>query len=121
MAMGNNQVLSEQSPAKADLNKRLEEIGWGLFLLMIGGLILVPDEQLPHGVWLVGVGVIMLGLNVIRYFNNIKVSGFTITVGILALVVGLAGFYGIKLPLFAIFLLVIGAGLIFRALIGPKS
>ena len=55
--------MTEQDPQKMHLNKRLEAIAWGLFLIMIGALWLLPDETVPEGTWLLGVGVILLGLN----------------------------------------------------------
>ena len=49
-----------QDPEKAALNKRLESIAWGCFLIMLGGFALVRKETIPSGVWSIGVGVIML-------------------------------------------------------------
>lgn len=74
-------VIDEE---KAALNKRLEAIGWGLFLVMVGGFIIVPHDVVSEGLWSIGVGVIMLGLNVTRYFYGIKMSGFTTLLGIIA-------------------------------------
>ena len=62
------QPQAVQDPEKAALNKRLETAAWGLFLIMLGGFALVPDETIPKGVWAIGVGLIMLGLNAARYF-----------------------------------------------------
>ena len=59
---------------KAALNKRLETMGWGCFLIMLGGFMFVPHTVVAKGVWSIGVGVIMLGLNVARYFYKIKMS-----------------------------------------------
>jgi hypothetical protein len=53
-----------QPAGRPALDRRLEGIGWALFLIMIGGLGLVPS--VPQGTWLVGTGLIMLGLNVAR-------------------------------------------------------
>lgn len=78
-------VLDE---SKAALNKRLETIGWGFFLIMLGGFAFVPYDVIPKGLWSIGVGVIMLGLNAERYFNGIKMSGFTTALGIISLVSG---------------------------------
>jgi hypothetical protein len=36
---------SEQDSRTSALNKRLERTGWGLFLIMLGGLWLVPQES----------------------------------------------------------------------------
>jgi len=121
MTRQDNQVPSNQDAQKNALNKRLEAIGWALFLIMIGGIWLVPDEQIPQGVWLIGAGLIMLGLNGFRYLNGIKMSGFTIVLGVLALAAGLGGVFGVKLPLFAILLILIGASIILKPLIEKKQ
>lgn len=94
------------------LNKRLEALGWGLFFVMIGGLWLVPGELVREGTWLIGVGVIMLGLNAARYLNKIKMSWFTIALGVLALAAGLGDYVGVELPLFPILLVLVGASII---------
>jgi hypothetical protein len=77
-------------PEKAALNKRLETAFWGLFLIMLGGQFLLKNLNLPEGIWDVGIGLIFLGLNAARYFNGLRMSGFTTFLGILALVGGLA-------------------------------
>jgi len=77
-------------PDKAALNKRLETAFWGLFLIMVGGQWLLHDADLPRGIWDVGVGLILLGLNAARYFNGLRMSGFTTFLGVLALVGGLS-------------------------------
>jgi hypothetical protein len=63
------------NPEKAALNKNLERMAWGLFLVMLGGFMFI--RQVPDGLWSIGVGLIMLGLNAARYLNGIKMSGFT--------------------------------------------
>jgi hypothetical protein len=114
MTAQNDQSSSIQDTQKTALNKRLESIGWGLFLIMIGGILLVPNEQIPEGAWLIGAGLIMLGINVARYLNGIRMSGFTIVLGILALASGLSDFAGIDLPLFPILLILIGASILLK-------
>lgn len=96
------------------LNKRLENISWGLFLIMIGGIALVPDSLVPEGTWLLGAGLIMLGLNLARYLNQIPMSNFTIILGIIAFVSGISDFFNVDLPFFPILLIVIGAGILLR-------
>ena len=111
-----SQVGDAGQTSKAALNKRLETVGWALFLIMIGGIGLVPKEQVNGGVWLVGVGLIMLGLNVARYINGIKTSSGTIVLGALALISGIGNLLGLDLPVFAILLILIGANLLLRQL-----
>ena len=99
---------------KAILNKRLETIGWGLFFIMLGGFAFVPYELVPKGLWSIGVGVIMLGLNITRYFNKIKMSGFTTFLGVISLLSGvtqLMGMHNLDAP---ILLIIIGAYLILK-------
>jgi hypothetical protein len=108
----------ESAPAideeKAALNKRLEAIGWGLFLVMLGGFILVPDELVAEGLWSIGVGAIMLGLNGARYYFGIKMSGFTTLLGILALLGGIAQLLWVQDIGGALLLIILGAYLLLK-------
>jgi hypothetical protein len=101
------------------LDKRLENVAWALFLIMLGGLWLAPEGMVPEGTWLAGAGLIMLGLNGARYMNGIKMSNFSIALGIIALLVGLGDMVGVDLPVFPILLILVGAHIIFRAATGP--
>lgn len=101
---------------KRALDKRLESIAWGLFLIMLGGLWLIPEERVPEGMWLIGVGLIMLGLNLARYLNGIRASGFTIVLGILALGSGISDVAGIDLPVLPILIILVGANILYKAL-----
>ena len=121
MAIHQNQFFIDSATTKANLNKRLEDSGWGFFLLLIGTLLLLPSELVPQGAWLIGAGLIMLGLNGIRYLNSIGVSRFTVVLGFVAILGGLASFLGLKPPLFAIFLALIGLSIIVRSLLPTKG
>jgi len=98
-------------------NERLEAIGWALFLIMIGCLLLVPEKHVPDTAWLVGVGVIMLGVNGVRRIVGIKVDTFAVVLGLFALAIGISGFYGVELPIFPIVLIIIGANIILKPII----
>ncbi len=108
------QVKPGQDPEKKALNKRLESVAWGLFLIMLGGFALVPDNTIPKGAWSIGIGVIMLGLNAARYFSKLKMSGFTTVLGILALLGGIAELIGITSLDAALLLIILGAYLILK-------
>lgn len=103
-----------QDPEKVALNKRLESTAWGLFLIMLGGFALVPDNTIPKGVWSIGIGVIMLGLNAARYYYKIRMSGFTTVVGIISLIGGIAELLGITSLDGALLLIILGAYLILK-------
>jgi hypothetical protein len=99
---------------KAALNKRLETMARGLFLIMLGGFALVPHEAVPKGVWSVGVGLIMLGLNASRYYYGLKMSGFTTFLGILALLSGITEMLGMHSVDGAFLLIILGAYLLLK-------
>ena len=104
-------VVSEHAPRPA-LDRRLEGISWALFLIMIGGIGLI--QGVPQGTWLVGTGLIMLGLNAARYVNGLGVSYFSVVLGVAALALGVGGMTGLDVPFFPVLLIIIGADVLFK-------
>jgi len=98
---------------RATLDRRLHDIGWGLLLMLTSAVSFLPG-RIPEGTWLIGVAAILLGLNVVRYASHIRVSGFSLALGLFALAAGLGRSFGVDLPLLAICLMVIGASLVFK-------
>jgi hypothetical protein len=101
---------------RADFGRRLDGIGWGLFLLMTGLLWLVPSDRVPPGTWLIGTGALLLGLNAVRHLNGLAINVLTAALGALALAGGFADLGGLELPLLAISLVAVGAAVLFKAL-----
>ena len=119
-------TMSDSLPAGArtshhTTDKRLDDLAWGLFLVMTGGLWLLPQDRVPSGAWLLGTGLILLALNAIRYFTGRAVSVFTLLLGVLAFVGGIAEFSGLSLPLFALCVVVVGAGIMLRAAFSSRT
>jgi len=87
-------------------------IAWGAFFILWG--ITEMFKSLPNGTGAVGIGVILVGLNLVRFWKGQPASGFTTIFGILALLLGgleLASPYlhlSFDLPIFAILLLALG-------------
>ena len=113
--MQTNETITTNEIRTRDLNIRLDEIGWALFLIMIGILWLFPNMGIPADAWLVGAGLIMLGVNFARYFFGIKMSGFTVFLGVLALVAGFGGVLNLSFPSFAALFIILGITLLMRA------
>ena len=124
-ARGSEQMEAEPVPEKTNeeqlkeeeqqaLNGRLEAMGWGLFLIMLGGFALIPEDQIPRGVWSIGVGVIMLGLNAARYYYGLKLSSFTTFLGILALLGCIAQLLGFDALEGALLFIILGAYLLLK-------
>jgi len=99
---------------KAALNKRLETMGWGMFLIMLGGFMFVPEEIIKGGWWSIGVGLIFLGLNAARYFNGLRMSGFTTFLGIVSVLGGILDLIGLEGINGAVLLIVLGGYLVLK-------
>lgn len=69
-----------------ETDRRLQTAAWGIIIILFGGLGLVPGDQ--TNLFVLGIGVILLGLNLIRYINKIPINGFSTTFGMVALVLG---------------------------------
>ena len=107
-------MISGMTPVKRELNRRLETISWGLFLIMLGGFALLPSVK--EGTWLIGAGAIMLGLNAVRLVLGIRTSGFTVILGTVALLSGIGSVYGVDIPVGPLLIILIGLAIIVRAL-----
>ncbi len=94
------------------LSRHSETIVWGAIFIWWGLTELLTF--LPNGVAALGFGLILLGLNMARLRYGIPTNGFSITLGILALVWGGLDLaqsllhLPYKLPVFAILLIVLG-------------
>ncbi len=94
------------------LNHHSETLAWGAIFIWWGLTELLTF--LPNGVAALGFGLILLGLNVARLRYGVPTNGFSITLGILALVWGGLDLaqallrLPFKLPVFAILLIVLG-------------
>lgn len=108
------QAQAAPDTSKAAINKRLETVAWGLFLIMLGGFMFIPETALKKGLWSIEVGVIMLGLNFVRYTYKIKMSGFTTVLGILSVIAGALELLGVIHLEGAILLIVLGAYLLLK-------
>lgn len=106
---------------KVRLNKRLETIGWGCFLIMLGGFLFVPHMILDKGYWSIGVGAILLGVNIARYYFRIKMSGFTTFLGIVSIISGAAQVIWMESISGPAFLIIIGIYLVFKTWFDRKK
>ena len=103
-----NQIPVDGNVRGIALGKLLDDLGWGVLLITIGALSLVPEKFVPQGSWLIAAGLILLDLNAIRYFSRIEMNGLSFVVGTLALLAGVGLFLKVSVPLFPIALIVIG-------------
>jgi hypothetical protein len=107
------------------LSPDLGTLAWGALFILWG--ITEMFKSMPEGVGAIGIGVILVGLNLARLWKGQPTGGFTTTLGILALLLGalqLARPYlhlTFDLPIFAILLLALGLILLVSALKEGKN
>jgi hypothetical protein len=102
------------------LDDSLDTLGWGALFAWWGITILF--SWWPEGIAALGVAAILFGLNAVRRQKGTPLNGFSMTVAILALVLGVLQLAASLLnlpfmvPIFPILLIVLGVILVVRAL-----
>jgi hypothetical protein len=108
----NNSILEEKMENTKKISIDFGTIAWGALFLLWGITEMFP--ALPEGTSAVGIGIILLGLNLFRFWKKQPTSRFTITLGVLALLLGALQLarpllhLSFDLPVFAILLMVLG-------------
>ena len=106
-------------------NADLGTIAWGVLFILWGITEMFPS--LPEGTGAIGIGIILVGLNLARLWQGQPTSGFTTTFGILALLLGALQLtrrflhLSFELPIFAILLLALGLIMLGSSLRGSKN
>ena len=95
-------------------DRNIDALAWGALFIWWGLTLLI---KLPAGIGLIGVGLILLAANAMRYSQGLGVSGFTTAIGVLALVWGVLELVGtvlpLALPVFPILLIILGLMVLF--------
>ena len=94
-------------------NQRLDRSGWSMAAILTGSVLL---RQASVGVWLIGLAVILLGMNLIRLILHIPMSILTLVLGATLLVVGLGFAVGVNLSLIPLLLIIGGFVSLFKTL-----
>lgn len=106
------------APDERSLERALQAIGWGLFLIWMGIALL---SNLGWGVGLLGVGIIALGGQIARKHFNLRVERFWVTVGVLFLLGGAWELFEIRVGLTPVLIIVAGIVLLLSPLLGRKT
>lgn len=104
---------------RGDLGGRLDTIGWGLLLLVTGGILLWADA--PDGSWLAAVGAVLLVITIARAVLGVGASWFIGILGAVALVAGLGGMAGIDVPAIALLSILCGLALVVAPFVSRTS
>jgi hypothetical protein len=114
-------VVEQYETGNERLNDRFQAITWALFLIMSGTLWFFSGAPLPNGLWFMGAGLLLLGLNVARIMYDIETNGFSLMLGLLALSIGLSRLMEVSILLFPMLLIGAGAVMLMRPLLEKVS
>jgi hypothetical protein len=94
-------------------NFKLVKLSWALFFILIGGGFILEnlqkiDNSQKWAIIYAGSGAILLLLNLLRIVWKINISKFTIWLGTLGLLFGIAQFYNHEFLIWAAAILIIG-------------
>lgn len=102
--------------------RTLTTVAWGLFFILVGGAWIYGETyHIDMGtVIALGIGLILIGLNLARRSIGVKMSRFSLGIGILALLIGLARYFGLKLDVLPLIIILIGLFVIAEAVARRK-
>ena len=98
-------------------SERLDEVGWALLFLMSGAILVIPGLPHPWAAWFIGVGAILVGLNLARYATGLRIHVLTSGCGAIAMAAGVGAYVGIEIPIVALVLVLIGVVILAEPLI----
>jgi hypothetical protein len=95
-----------------DLARKLDVIGWGLFFIWLGIVMIIPWKGNQVNVALLGIGIIILGMQVARLVVSLKMERFWLVVGLLFIVISLWELANPGVHLIPILLIAAGVALV---------
>jgi hypothetical protein len=99
--------------------RTLTTVAWGLFFIVIGGAWFYTQIT-GMDVWTVvaiGVGLVLIGLNIAREEIGARIGRLSLGVGILALLIGFARYEGVRVDVVPLIIILIGLFIIAEAIV----
>ena len=99
-------------------NNVLNAVAWGVFVVLLGvGWLLSIYSQIDTGIYIaLGVGFILIALNLVRYGVGINISKFSFFIGLLALALSASGILGYAMPLIPTVIVLVGLFIVAEAI-----
>jgi hypothetical protein len=99
--------------------RTLTTVAWGLFFILVGGAWMYGQI---YGVDMgtivaIGVGLILIGLNIARRAIGARMGRFSLGIGMLALLIGLARYAGMKVEIIPLIIILIGLFIVAEAIV----
>jgi hypothetical protein len=116
--MADTQASLVPSHDTPDPHRQIDSAAWAVFFIWLGVVMLAG---LPWDWFLVGVGVLILGAQMIRQQRNLKVDRFGVAIGFIILAAGMWDLLALPLPLMPIILIVLGGYLLWKTFSKTQS
>ena len=103
---------------KTQTNKVLDAIAWGVFIVLLGvGWIASAYYKMDARIYIaLGVGLILIALNLSRRTMGITISKFSLFIGLLALAIAGSGIAGFEMPFIPTVILLVGLFIVAEAI-----
>jgi hypothetical protein len=98
--------------------RTLTTLAWGLFFILVGGAWMYGQyyRQDTGTVIAIGVGLILIGLNLARAAIGQRLGKFSLAIGILALLIGIGRYAGIPIDILPLIIILIGLFIVAEAI-----
>jgi len=100
-----------EDPKKKALLDKINGLAFAAFLVMIGVLWLQPEGSLPKSTWVLGLGLILVVGNIARHLYGVGICRCSAFLGVILVLAGGFGFFGLKFPLFPVLVILAGVGI----------
>ncbi len=90
---------------KPTLAENYGRIGWALFLIALGVILIIPDKWMPDGIGRIALGALFLFFWIGGWIRQLEVNWFVLFVGIALVLSGSLEFAGYAIALFPILLI----------------
>jgi hypothetical protein len=102
---------------KKVLDKKIQVVSYSLIAIFIAVIWIIPGNQ-PGWMFFLSLGAILVGMNIVRLVNKIKMSVPGFILGIIALLIGLGSISIKGIPIIPLIIIIVALVLIFDVLFG---
>ncbi len=100
-----------EDPKKKALLSKINGLALAAFLVMIGVLWPQTEGSLPKSTWVLGLGLILVAGDIARHLYGVGICRCSSFLGVILVLAGGFGFFGIKFPLFPVLVILAGIGI----------
>ena len=102
------------STEKSERARQIDSVAWALFFIWVGVAMLVP---IPWGWFLVGIAVLILAVQLVRWQSGMTIEGFWVACGAVCLAGGLWNVLELPWPLAPVLLILLGVALLGKVVV----